>query len=115
MSQTTSPSPSRPHPRLPTIVLVHGGFSHPGVYSPFLTALFQAGFVARCPHLPTNFDGPSHKDRLEDGIAVVRKEIIELALDGHSIIVPAHSWGGVCRFRNHKARLVLSCPQHIEE
>ncbi|KAL8790164.1 MAG: hypothetical protein Q9195_006491 [Heterodermia aff. obscurata] len=97
MSQTNQTSPPEPPElpsRLPAIVLVHGGFSHPGVYSAFLSALSQAGFVARCPHLPTSFDNPSRKGSLEDDIAAVRKEITELAQDGRSIIVLAHSWGG---------------------
>ena len=94
MPQTSPASPSRPLSRFPAVVLVHGGFSHPGVYSPLLSALSQAGFVARCPHLPTSFDDHAHKGCLEDDIAAVRKEIIELASGGHSIIVLAHSWGG---------------------
>lgn len=94
MSQAIQTSPSRPLSRLPAIVLVHGGFSHPGVYSSFLSALSQAGFIARCPHLPTSFDEHSPKGCLEDDIAAVRKAIIELAQDGHTIIVLAHSWGG---------------------
>ena len=94
MSQTSHTSSYRPLSRLPAIVLVHGGFSHPGVYSPFLSALSQAGYIARCPHLPTSFDDHSAKGGLEDDIAAVRKEVTELAREGHSIIVLAHSWGG---------------------
>ena len=91
--------------------MVHGAFSHPGVYSPFLSALSQAGFVARCPRLPTSFDDHSPKGSLEDDIAAVRKEVTELARDGHSIIVLAHSWGGFVASEAISPDLYFPAPQ----
>ena len=111
MSQKLQSSPSRPNSRLPAILLVHGGFSNPGVYSPFLSSLSQAGFVARCPHLPTSFDDHSPKGCLDDDIAAVRKEVTELAQDGHSIIVLAHSWGGFVASEAISPDLYFPAPQ----
>ena len=81
-------------PKQPAVVLVHGGFSTPNIYDDFLSVLSLAGFVTRCPHLPTSSNERPPRGYLEDDIAAVRREVRELAEAGHPIVVIAHSWGG---------------------
>lgn len=78
----------------PAAVVVHGAYSTPDTYDDFLSALSHAGFISRCPHLPTSSNERPPRGYLEDDIAAVRKEVRELAEAGHPIIVIAHSWGG---------------------
>lgn len=87
MSTTTNPKPA--------VLLVHAGFHLPETYAPFLTELSAAGFVVRCPRLPTNGDVKPPKATLYDDVAAVRAEILNLMSAGHRIIVISHSYGGL--------------------
>lgn len=82
--------------RKPTaILIVHGGYFLPTSWANFIEDLSQAGFTVRCPRLPTCDDERPPKAQLEDDVAAVRKEAFELVKMGHTILVLAHSYGGV--------------------
>ncbi|GAD97684.1 hypothetical protein MGYG_00728 [Paecilomyces variotii No. 5] len=77
------------------ILIVHGGYFLPTSWANFIKDLTQAGFTVRCPRLPTCGDERPPKALLEDDVAAVRKEAFELVDLGHTILVLAHSYGGV--------------------
>ena len=79
----------------PAVLLVHGDFHLPELYAPFLALLAKAGFVTRCPRLPTNGDVRPPKATFEDDVAAVRAAAFELAGAGHRTVVVSHSWGGL--------------------
>ena len=79
----------------PAFLLVHGGFHLPETYAPFLDQLSKAGFIVRCPHLPTNGDVKPPKSTLQDDVVTVYAAASELADAGHLIVVLAHSYGGL--------------------
>lgn len=89
MSTTTNTTPK------PAVLLVHAGFHVPETYAPFLAELSTAGFVVRCPRLPTNGDVKPPKATFHDDVAVVRAEILNLISAGHRIMVISHSYGGL--------------------
>ena len=92
MSTTTTTTTATPKA---AVLLVHAGFHLPETYAPFLTELSAAGFVVRCPRLPTNGDVKPPKATLHDDVAAVRAEILNLIGAGHRIIVISHSYGGL--------------------
>lgn len=89
----------------PAILIIHGAYFTPELWQPFIRNLSEAGFEAHCPRLPTCGD----KDNLtgtfadcrparatfDDDVIAVRKKAIELAAAERSIIVFAHSYGGI--------------------
>lgn len=79
----------------PAVLLVSGGFHLPEAYAPFLEQLSKAGFVVRCPRLPTNGDVRPPKATLQDDVAAVCAAASDLAYAGHPIVVLAHSYGGL--------------------
>lgn len=83
-----------PSSKKPAVVMVHGGFTLPETYDVFLVALSRAGFVVRCPRLPTSAHPGDPKASLTDDVVAVRKEVTEVAQAGHPVILLAHSWGG---------------------
>ena len=87
--------PSVPIAHEPAVLLVHGGFHLPETYAPFLVDLSRAGFVVRCPRLPTNGDVRPPKATFEDDVKTVRAVASDLANVGHRIIILAHSYGGL--------------------
>lgn len=64
-------------------------------YQRLIDKLSEAGFVVRCPHLPTNGD-PNRppKATLKDSVGVVQADIKELKAAGHPILLIMHSAGG---------------------
>ena len=89
----------------PVILIIHGAYMTPEFWQPFVKFLTEAGFEAHCPRLPTCGD----KDTLTgtfadvrparatyyDDVKAVRKKAIEVAAAERSIIVLAHSYGGI--------------------
>lgn len=78
----------------PAVLFFHGGFHLPETYAPFLTQLSEAGFVVRCPPLPSNGDLRLPKTTFQNDAATVRTVAFDLASAGHQIIIFAHSYGG---------------------
>ena len=78
----------------PAVLVVHGEFMLPDHWGECLEGLSEAGFITRCPCLPTCGDSRPPKATFQDNVNVVRKIALELAPAGHAIIVLAHSWGG---------------------
>lgn len=79
----------------PAVLFVCGGFHLPETYAPFLDRLSKAGFIVRCPRLPTNGDVRPPKAVLQDDVAAVQAAASDLAHTGHRIVVLAHSYGGL--------------------
>ena len=89
----------------PVILIVHGAYMTPDLWQPFIKALNEAGFEAHCPRLPTcgDKDTPTGtfadvrpaKATYDDDVKAVRKKAIEVAAAERSIVVLAHSYGGI--------------------
>jgi pimeloyl-ACP methyl ester carboxylesterase len=77
------------------ILIVHGGYFLPSAWAPFMEELTKAGFTVRCPRLPTCGDERPPKALLEHDVAAVHVAAKELIDAGHTILVLAHSYGGV--------------------
>lgn len=77
------------------ILIVHGGYFLPPAWDALANRLRKAGFVVQCPRLPSCGDGRPPTAVREHDVAVVRKEAQELIDAGHSILVLAHSYGGM--------------------
>jgi pimeloyl-ACP methyl ester carboxylesterase len=77
------------------VLIVHGGYFLPAAWTPFTNALNHAGFTVRCPRLPTCADTRPPTATLEDDVHAVQQAALELRDQGHSILVLAHSYGGV--------------------
>jgi pimeloyl-ACP methyl ester carboxylesterase len=79
----------------PAILIVHGGYQLPLIWSSFIYTAQNTGFQICCPRLPTCGDRHPPKASLADDINAVRTATTELALSGRSIIVLGHSYGGI--------------------
>ena len=77
------------------VLIVHGAYFLPSAWEAFRQGLTQAGFIVRCPRLPTCGDGRPPTALLEQDVMAVRTAAQELINSGHIIIVLAHSYGGI--------------------
>lgn len=76
------------------VLIVTGAYFLPDAWTPFIERLSGAGFLVRCPRLPTCGDVRSPKATVEDDVTAIRNVAMELVEAGHPIIVLAHSYGG---------------------
>jgi len=82
---------------LPTIVLVHGAWSTPPIYDPFVKALRAAGYTVHCPLLPTcsSTSSKSSPDaKFSSDATTVRHLVSSLADASTDIALLMHSYGG---------------------
>ena len=81
----------------PVILIVHGGYFFAEAFQNFQSELLKAGYESRCPQLPSCRDTRplDQKAGQPEDIAVIRKAAHELISSGRSIIVLAHSYGGI--------------------
>jgi len=84
-----------PSPKQPAVLIVHGAYFLPESWTPFTDVLSGAGFLVRCPRLPTCGDVRPPKATLQDDVTAVRSVATQLANSGHPIIILAHSYGGI--------------------
>jgi len=77
------------------VLIVHGAYFLPESWTPFMVSLTNAGFLTKCPRLPTCGDSRPPTATFPEDVAAVRNAAIELAHAGHPIIVLAHSYGGM--------------------
>ena len=77
------------------VLIVHGGYFLPDSWQPFINSLSLAGFIVRCPRLPTCGDARPPTATFADDVAVVQSAAKGLIAEGHQIIVLAHSYGGM--------------------
>ncbi|KAJ5825734.1 alpha/beta-hydrolase [Penicillium riverlandense] len=77
------------------ILIVHGGYFLPPAWDALSNRLRKAGFVVQCPRLPSCGDKRPPTALREHDVAAVRKVAQELIDAGHSILVLAHSYGGM--------------------
>lgn len=77
------------------VLIVHGAYFLPSAWEKFCHRLTQAGFIVRCPRLPTCGDKRPPTALLEQDVMAVRAAAEELINSGHKIIVLAHSYGGI--------------------
>ncbi|KAL4947725.1 alpha/beta-hydrolase [Aspergillus filifer] len=78
----------------PTIVLVHGAWHTPPVYTNFISALESRGFTVHCPHLPSCSNTSPPAATYQDDVIVVRNLLQDLSAQGHRILLLMHSYGG---------------------
>jgi len=82
---------------LPTIVLVHGAWSTPPIYDPFVKALRVASYTVHCPLLPTcsSTSSKSSSDaKFSSDVTTVRHLVSSLADASTDVVLLMHSYGG---------------------
>lgn len=77
------------------VLIVHGAYFLPSAWENFCHRLTQAGFIVRCPRLPTCGDTRPPTALLEQDVIAVRTAAQELINSGLTVIVLAHSYGGI--------------------
>lgn len=77
------------------ILIVHGGYFLPPAWDGLGNRLRNVGFVVQCPRLPSCGDERPPTALREHDVGVVQKVARELIDAGHSILVLAHSYGGM--------------------
>ncbi|KAJ5660336.1 hypothetical protein N7507_006787 [Penicillium longicatenatum] len=77
------------------VLIVHGAYFLPAGWEDFGQRLTQAGFIVRCPRLPSCGDTRPPTAFLEQDVIAVRAAAQELISSGHAVIVLAHSYGGI--------------------
>ncbi|KAJ5802187.1 uncharacterized protein N7503_004637 [Penicillium pulvis] len=77
------------------VLIVHGAYFIPSAWEDFCHRLTQAGFIVRCPRLPTCGDTRPPTALLEQDVMAVRAAAQELINSGHKVVVLAHSYGGI--------------------
>lgn len=77
------------------VLIIHGGYFLPAAWDNFGDQLRQAGFVVRCPRLPSCGDKRPPTATMNDDIIAVHGAAQELVDANHSILVLAHSYGGM--------------------
>ncbi|KAI1078522.1 alpha/beta-hydrolase [Whalleya microplaca] len=81
---------------LPTIILVHGAWSTPAIYQPYITALEAAGFTVHCPRLPSCSGVSPPTASFTEDVACVQTLLHSLTTTnpGQRILLIMHSYGG---------------------
>ncbi|RAK99751.1 alpha/beta hydrolase [Aspergillus ibericus CBS 121593] len=77
------------------ILIVHGGYFLPPAWDDFSARLSGAGFTVSCPRLPSCKDARPPTASLTEDVEAVRRATQDLLNAGHTILVLAHSYGGV--------------------
>lgn len=78
----------------PTIVLVPGAWSPPDIYSELQSNLSARGIHSETVQHPSTGAEPATKT-LEDDVSHLRHTLVALFNAGKSIVIVAHSYGGV--------------------
>jgi pimeloyl-ACP methyl ester carboxylesterase len=79
----------------PPILFIHGAFSHPGHFAPWISFFSEAGFACHAPALPGHQPGDPAALKtlgLDDYLAAVRREAARLS---QPPIIIGHSMGGL--------------------
>ena len=76
---------------LPAIVLVHGAWSTPPIYDPFVKALRTAGYTVHCPLLPTC---SSESSKFSSDVTTIRNLVSSLVDASTNVLLLMHSYGG---------------------
>lgn len=95
----------------PAVLVVHGAYCTPSLLESFLQDVAAAGFVVRCPRLPTCGDVRPPVAGLSEDIRVVQATATELKAAGHPIIVLAHSYGGLVATEAITSELYAAAPR----
>ncbi|PYI05891.1 alpha/beta-hydrolase [Aspergillus sclerotiicarbonarius CBS 121057] len=83
------------HQKPTAILIVHGGYFLPPAWADFNARLSGAGFAVSCPRLPSCKDARPPTAALTEDVAAVRGAAQELLSADHTILVLAHSYGGM--------------------
>ncbi|KAI9881514.1 MAG: hypothetical protein M1830_000077 [Pleopsidium flavum] len=78
----------------PTIILVHGGWQGPEVFTNLVPCLEKAGYSVFAPRLPSSGTIPALPDFDED-VKVVHSAIQSVIDTGKEVVVAMHSYGAV--------------------
>lgn len=84
---------SKENPR-PTIVLVHGGWQGPEIYSLITPGLETAGYSVVAVTLPSAGSVPAQPDMSGD-VNIVRNAVTSTLAIGKDVVLVMHSFGGV--------------------
>ena len=87
-----------PQPRLwisrPTIILVHGSWQSPEVFTFLISRLEKAGYSVFAPSLPSSGANPPLKNFDED-VKVIRSTIKSVLDAGKDVVIVMHSYGAI--------------------
>lgn len=78
-----------------SVLIVHGGYFLPAAWDAFSDRLRQVGFTVQCPRLPSCGDKRPPTATLEHDVKAVRMAAQDLIDSNHTILVLAHSYGGI--------------------
>lgn len=79
----------------PAILIIHGGYFLPASWAAFGDQLTKSGLTVCCPRLPSCGDKRPPTATLKEDVTAIRTAAKDLIATGHSIIVLAHSYGGI--------------------
>jgi len=77
----------------PDVVIVHGAFHPPDLYSALKTKLEELGHTVVIPRLATLGESPGKT--WKDDVAVIHEAVLPLFEQGHEVIIASHSYGGI--------------------
>ena len=77
----------------PAVLIVHGAFHPPELYSALKVKLEEKGHAVVVPRLATLGESPGKT--WKDDVAVIHEAALPLFQKGHDVIIASHSYGGV--------------------
>ena len=83
-----------PRPNRPTIILIHGGWEGPEVYSLIVPRLEKAGYSVFAPSLPSSHTVPAISSFDED-VKIIRHAVDSTLETGKDVILVMHSYGAL--------------------
>lgn len=83
-----------PKTQKPTILLIHGGWQSPSVWTQLVSLLELAGYSSFTPSLPSSGTIPAVPDLSAD-VNVVKNAIESILESGKDVVVVMHSYGAV--------------------
>ena len=79
---------------MPAIVLVHGAWHVPAIYTDFIQQLEKAGFSVSCPLLPTCDETKRLTANMYSDAEIVRTLVTSLLDKSLEVVMLLHSYGG---------------------
>ena len=73
------------------LVLIHGGWHDPSIFSAIVPGLERAGYSVHTPHLPST----GSKASFQDDVAVVRNTVHSVLATGKNVVLVMHSYGAL--------------------
>ena len=83
-----------PRPSRPTIILIHGGWQGPEIFSLIIPRLEKAGYSVFAPSLPSSGTVPAVSSFDED-VKVIHHAVSSMVETGKDVILVMHSYGAL--------------------